>query len=203
VEAGRGFEDLESGDSRDRRESPERQARAESMTRNDQEIPMTPLHAQTQGKFVLFNIPAKERVAGGPVMRGFVEIEAPEEDAEPVKVRVAGWSEVARDSGREYLSLKVANTEGEDRETYSVGPFYGRLFKTVTKTKAGEVRYFGFIEDAEKVGEDEQGRGVYERHWELAIRAKRAVSGDGRTVYISGHLGPRKEPNGQAGAIAF
>jgi hypothetical protein len=202
VEAGRAFEDLESGDSR---ESPERQERAESMTRNDQEIAMTPLHAQTEAKFVLFNIPAKERVAGGPVMRGFVEIEAPEEDAEPVKVQqVAGWSEVARDSGREYLSLKVANTESEDRELYSVGPFYGRLFKTVTRTKAGEVmRYFGFIEDAEKVGEDEQGRGVYERHWELAIRAKRAVSGDGRTVYISGHLGPRKEPNGEANAIAF
>lgn len=170
----------------------------------DQETPMTPLHAQTQAKFVLFNIPAAERVAGGPVMRGFLEIASGEEGGEPTKIQVAGWAELARDTGRDYLSLKVANTEGEGREVYTVGPFYGRLFKHVTKTANGEtVRYFGFIEDAERVGEDEHGRGVYERHWELAIRAKRAVSHDGRTVYISGHVGPRREASVRAGEIAF
>ncbi len=165
---------------------------------------MTPLHAHTTGKFVLFNIPPRERVHEGPVMRGFVEIPALEEHGEPVKVQVAGWAEVARDSGRDYLSLKVANTEGEERDTYTVGPFYGRLFKAVTKTPSGEtVRYFGFIEDAEKIGEDEHGRGIYERHWELAIRAKRAVSADGRTVYISGFIGPKREPSGIGSDLAF
>jgi hypothetical protein len=168
------------------------------------ETAMTPLHAQTVAKFVLFTIAPAERVAGGPVMRGFVEIANAQDGAEPTKVQVAGWSELARDTGREYLSLKVANTDADDREAYTVGPFYGRLFKHITKTAAGEtVRYFGYIEDAEKVGEDEHGRGVYERHWELGIRAKRAVSQDGRTVYIHGHVGPKKEPNGRGGEIAF
>ena len=69
---------------------------------------MTPLHAQTTAKFVLFTIPAAERVAGGPVMRGFVEMASAQDSAEPTKVQVAGWSELARDTGREYLSLKAS-----------------------------------------------------------------------------------------------
>jgi len=175
-------------------------------TPSPQESSMDTLNSNTQAKFVLFNIPVAERVAGGPVMRGFLEIAQPEKpDAEPIKVQVAGWPEIARDTGREYLSLKVANTQTENRDAYTVGPFYGRLFKNATKTKAGgeTVHYFGFIEDAEKVDEDEQGRGVYRRRWQLAVRAKREVSRDGRTVYINGHVGPSREASARSDEIAF
>ena len=67
----------------------------------------------------------------------------------PVKVQVAAWLKIGRSSGTEYLSLKVGNNNPEEPETYTVGPFYGRLFRQVEGTRT---RYFGFIEEAEKTG---------------------------------------------------
>lgn len=144
------------------------------------------LSGETRARFVLFAIPAAERVDDGPVMRGLLETDAG-------KINVAAWKKVARDSGNEYLSLKVGNTRPRDERAQSsagdewlVGPFYGRLFKDVTATRsAKKTRYFGFIEDSVKVGE-----GSYRTNWQLQIRAKPNVSGDRRTPYIDGTTSP-------------
>ncbi len=69
----------------------------------EQSTPLV-LNGQTRGKFVLFGIPAAERVEDGPVMRGLLETDAG-------KINVAGWKKIGRDSGAEYLSLKVGNTK--------------------------------------------------------------------------------------------
>ncbi len=106
------------------------------------------LNGTTFGKFVLFGIPRADQVKDGPVMRGLVEVKTEAQGA-PVKVQVAAWLKIGRSSGTEYLSLKVGNNDPEDPETYTVGPFYGRLFRQVDGTRT---RYFGFIEEAEKTG---------------------------------------------------
>jgi hypothetical protein len=144
------------------------------------------LNSTTVGKFVLFGIPQVDRVKGGPVMRGLVEVKTDAQGA-PVKVQVAAWLKIGRSSGTEYLSLKVGNNDPEDPETYTVGPFYGRLFRQVEGTR---VRYFGFVEEAEKTGEDENGQGTYVTHWQLRITARAAVSHDQKTQYISGRVAP-------------
>jgi hypothetical protein len=150
------------------------------------------LDGNTRGKFVLFAIPASERVDDGPVMRGLLE-------TEQGRINVAGWKRVARDTGTEYLSLKVGNVKprGGDapRDTpdeWLIGPFYGRLFKEVTPSRGiKKVRYFGFIEDAVKVGEDsDTGKGRYRTNWQVQIRAKPNVSKDGKTHYIDGSASP-------------
>lgn len=146
----------------------------------------TILNGATVGKFVLFGIPRTEQVKDGPVMRGLVEVKA-EGHAAPVKVQVAAWLKIGRTSGTEYLSLKVGNNNPDDPETYTVGPFYGRLFRQV---EGSRTRYFGFIEEAEKTGEDENGQGTYVTHWQLRVSAKSAVSNDQKTKYISGSVAP-------------
>lgn len=166
------------------------------------------LHADTEAKFCLFNIALSERRAGGPIMRGFLEITNPE-GGEPIKVNVGAWAKVGAESGTEYLSLKVGNRAPKEEQAgdgsadlYTVGPFYGRLFRQVEKRESGDkVRYFGFIEDSEKVREDASGRGVYETHWQLRVSAKRAVSNDGQTRYLVGTTGravaPRSADNAE------
>jgi hypothetical protein len=144
------------------------------------------LHGASVGKFVLFGIPRTELVKGGPVMRGLIEIKG-ENNGAPLKVQVAAWLKIGRSSGAEYLSLKVGNNSPDDPEHYSVGPFYGRLFRQVEGTRT---RYFGFIEEAEKTGEDENGQGTYVTHWQLRVNAKPAVSNDQKTKYISGNVSP-------------
>jgi len=144
----------------------------------------------TRGKFVLFAIPAAERVADGPLMRGLLETEAG-------KINVAGWKRVARDTGSEYLSLKVGNTrprredEADDAPVeWTIGPYYGRLFRAEV-ARSGRVRYFGIIESAERVGEDKRThKGIYKTHWQAQIKAHPTVSGDGRTHYIDGTASP-------------
>jgi hypothetical protein len=144
------------------------------------------LNGTTLGKFVLFGIPRADQVKDGPVMRGLVEVKT-ETHGAPVKVQVAAWLKIGRSSGTEYLSLKVGNNNPEDPETYTVGPFYGRLFRQV---EGSRTRYFGFIEEAEKTGEDENGQGTYVTHWQLRVSAKAAVSNDQKTKYISGSVAP-------------
>ena len=144
------------------------------------------LNGTTFGKFVLFGIPRADQVKGGPVMRGLVEVKA-ETQGTPAKVQVAAWLKIGRSSGTEYLSLKVGNNDPEDPETYTVGPFYGRLFR---QGEGARVRFFGFIEEAEKTGEDENGQGTYVTHWQLRVSAKAAVSNDQKTKYISGSVAP-------------
>jgi hypothetical protein len=144
------------------------------------------LNGATVGKFVLFGIPRADQVKDGPVMRGLVEVKTEGQGA-PVKVQVAAWLKIGRTSGTEYLSLKVGNNDPEDPETYTVGPFYGRLFRQV---EGSRTRYFGFIEEAEKTGEDENGQGTYVTHWQLRVAAKAAVSNDQKTKYISGSVAP-------------
>ena len=144
------------------------------------------LNGATLGKFVLFGIPRGDQVKDGPVMRGLVEVKTESQGA-PVKVQVAAWLKIGRSSGTEYLSLKVGNNDPEDPETYTVGPFYGRLFRQV---EGSRTRYFGFIEEAEKTGEDENGQGTYVTHWQLRVSAKSAVSNDQKTKYISGSVAP-------------
>ena len=150
------------------------------------------LDGETRGKFVLFAIPVADRVEDGPVMRGLLE-------TDEGKVNVAAWKKLARDTGNEYLSLKVGNTKRRDENTpdgapdeWLVGPFYGRLFKEVTSLRdSTRTRYFGFIEDSVKVGEDAKThKGVYKTNWQVQIKAKPAVSGDGKTHYIDGSLSP-------------
>jgi hypothetical protein len=151
------------------------------------------LNGSTRAKFCLFAIPEGERVEDGPVMRGFLETDAG-------KVNVAGWKKFARDSGNEYLSLKVGNTKKRDDDTpedapdeWLVGPFYGRLFKEITVSRGEKrTRYFGFVEDSVKTGEDEAtGKGIYRTNWQVQVRAKPDVSGDGRTRYINGSAYPK------------
>jgi hypothetical protein len=144
------------------------------------------LNQHTQAKFVLFAISRADLVDKGPVMRGFIEVKR-DENAAPVKVNVAAWLKIGRTSGTEYLSLKVGNNNPDDPEDYSVGPFYGRLFRQVEGTRT---RYFGFIEDTEKTGQDENGQGMYETHWQIRITAKPALSNDQKTRYISGQVAP-------------
>jgi hypothetical protein len=159
------------------------------------------LNGTTLGKFVLFGIPRADRVKDGPVMRGLVEVKTDAHGA-PVKVQVAAWLKIGRTSGTEYLSLKVGNNNPDDPETYTVGPFYGRLFRQVEGTR---VRYFGFIEEAEKTGEDENGQGTYVTHWQLRITAKAAVSHDQKTEYISGRVSPSQmnEQEEQSSGLPF
>jgi len=154
-----------------------------------QKIASDLLNAHTHAKFVLFGIARADQVDKGPVMRGFIEVKG-EEGAPAVKVNVAAWLKIGRTSGTEYLSLKVGNNNPEEPEDYSVGPFYGRLFRQV---EGNRTRYFGFIEDSEKTGEDESGHGTYETHWQVRINAKPAVSNDQKTRYISGQVSPSQE----------
>lgn len=148
-----------------------------------------------QAKFVLFAIRPEERVNSGPVMRGFIELPAVD-GAESVKISVAGWAKVGRESGTEYLSLKVGNTrqppEGHTGPAeWEIGPFYGRLFKETANSRQGaRIRYFGFVEHSERTGEDKNQRGIYTTHWQVSVHAKRAISGDGRTTYLSGTVTP-------------
>ena len=109
---------------------------------------------------------------------------------------------IGRSSGTEYLSLKVGNNDPEDPETYTVGPFYGRLFRQV---EGSRTRYFGFIEEAEKTGEDENGQGTYVTHWQLRVSAKAAVSNDQKTKYISGSVAPSQmhEQEEEASSLPF
>jgi hypothetical protein len=144
------------------------------------------LNGATFGKFVLFGIPRADQVKDGPVMRGLVEVKT-ETHGAPVKVQVAAWLKIGRSSGTEYLSLKVGNNNPDDPETYTVGPFYGRLFRQV---EGARTRYFGFIEEAEKTGEDENGQGTYVTHWQLRVSARSALSNDQKTKYISGSVAP-------------
>jgi hypothetical protein len=144
------------------------------------------LNGATFGKFVLFGIPRADQAKDGPVMRGLVEVKT-ETHGAPVKVQVAAWLKIGRSSGTEYLSLKVGNNNPDDPETYTVGPFYGRLFRQV---EGSRTRYFGFIEEAEKTGEDENGQGTYVTHWQLRVSARSAVSNDQKTKYISGSVAP-------------
>ena len=162
-------------------------------TSTSKEISM--LNADTTAKFVLFNIRAADRVENGPVMRGFVEIEGEaaegEEKPEALKVNVAAWPKVGRESGGDYLSLKIGNNSAEHPEVYTVGQFFGRLFRHVEqKTTGDKKRYFGFIEDSERTGADENGRGIYQTHWQLRINAKPTNSNDGKTHYIAGAVAP-------------
>ena len=147
------------------------------------------LNPRTHAKFVLFGIPRVDQVDKGPVMRGFIEVKTDDEPT-PIKVNVAAWLKIGRTSGTEYLSLKVGNNNPEEPTDYSVGPFYGRLFRQVEGTRT---RYFGFIEDSEKTGEDENGQGTYETHWQIRITAKPALSNDQKTRYISGQVTPSQQ----------
>jgi len=159
------------------------------------------LNGTTLGKFVLFGIPRADQVKDGPVMRGLVEVKT-ETHGAPVKVQVAAWLKIGRSSGTEYLSLKVGNNNPDDPETYTVGPFYGRLFRQV---EGSRTRYFGFIEEAEKTGEDENGQGTYVTHWQLRVSAKAAVSNDQKTKYISGSIAPSQmnEPEEESTSLPF
>lgn len=164
------------------------------------------LDGDTRGKFVLFAIAASDRVEDGPVMRGLLE-------TDEGKINVAGWKRVARDSGNEYLSLKVGNTKpredgaGDTPDEWLIGPFYGRLFKQVNEGRDGKrTRYFGFIEHSEKVGEDAAShKGIYRTHWQVQIKARPNVSNDGKTHYIDGTASPAGNRNGgeDAGPLPF
>ena len=161
------------------------------------------LNENTSGKFVLFNIKAADRVENGPVMRGFLEIEGEaaeaEDKPEALKVNVAAWAKVGRESGGDYLSLKIGNNSAEHPEVYTVGPFFGRLFRQVEpKTTGDKKRYFGFIEDSERTGADENGRGIYQTHWQLRINGKPTTSNDGKTHYIAGAVAPSQSEQAAA-----
>lgn len=155
-------------------------------TMNMQDTTTDILNEKTHAKFVLFAIPKTEQVAKGPIMRGIIEVKT-EDTLPPVKVNVAAWLKISPTTGTEYLSLKVGNNSQDDPEDYTVGPFYGRLFRQVEGTRT---RYFGLIEDAEKTGENESGQAMYATHWQIRVNAKPAVSNDGRTRYISGQVTP-------------
>ena len=147
------------------------------------------LNATTKANFALFNFVPK---AGDgdmdkeyPLMSGFLE--NPE-----FKVHVGAFLKVAKESGKQYLSLSVGNEKDEKT-------FYGRLFK---ETKPGkEDSYFGYIEETVKVpAKKKSEEDVYETVWQLGIRAKQTVSEDGKKKYISGSVYPITK-KGQSGEV--
>jgi hypothetical protein len=152
------------------------------------------LDGTTRGKFVLFTIPAADRVDDGPVMRGFIETDAG-------KVNVAGWKKTGRESGTDYLSLKVGNTKQraadapqDQPDEWVIGPYYGRLFRETVKDgeRVKVRRYFGFVEDSVRVGEDPTThKGVYRTNWQIQVKAKPDLSNDQRTHYVNGSVHPR------------
>ena len=122
------------------------------------------LNQHTQAKFVLFAISRADLVDKGPVMRGFIEVKT-DENAAPVKVNVAAWLKIGRTSGTEYLSLKVGNNNPDDPEEYSVGPFYGRLFRQVEGTRT---RYSDSSKMRRRPGRMRTGRGCMRRTGKFA-----------------------------------
>jgi hypothetical protein len=153
------------------------------------------------GKLVLFPIKQAERVPDGPVMRGFIEPKGEPQN----KVNVAAWSKIGRESGTEYLSLKVGNNSAAQPRVYSVGPYFGSMFRQV-EDEGRKIRYFGFIEDAERTGEDGGGRGIYSMRGRVRFTAKRAVSSDGQTHYLTGLIVAAETPqpdNGEGGVFPF
>lgn len=135
------------------------------------------------GKLVLFPIKKADRVPDGPIMRGFIEPKGRPQD----KVNVAGWSKIGRESGTEYVSLKAGNNSAEQPDVYSVGPYFGSMFRQIDgEGEHKKVRYFGSIEDSQRTGEDRDGGGIYTTHGRVRFNGKRAVSGDGKTQYITG-----------------
>jgi hypothetical protein len=169
--------------------------------------PAISLNGSTRARFVLFAIPPAERVDDGPLMRGQLE-------TEQGRINVAGWKRVARDSGNEYLSLKVGITKPREPDApkgrpdeWLLGPFYGRLFKQAASRRRGgqAVRYFGFIEHAERVSEDPvTNQGQYKTLWQLHVKARPSISHDGRTHYIDGSAyPPGARPDAGEAALPF
>lgn len=162
---------------------------AETAVQNSIEI-----NGATGAKFLLFPIPVADRVLDGPIMRGFLDLGSDQQ------VQVGAWKRIGKESGTEYLSLKVANTKKPDEnaspsesEEYLVGPYYGRLFKEIKGQGENErVRYFGYIEHSEKVGIDAGGQNIYQTYWQLQINARPQTSGDQKR-YIGGTVNPKGE----------
>ena len=161
---------------------------------NTQELEETmQVDGRTRGRVCLFPIPKADRVADGPVMRGFLETDAGQ-------IQLAAWKRIGRESGNEYLSLKLGNTKRPDAnaspdaaEQWMVGPFYGRLFKQVSgEGEKQKTRYFGFFEKSDKTGVDSASeQGIYSKEWQLQIAAKPATYGEDQP-YITGDAFPKE-----------
>ena len=89
------------------------------------------LHAQTNAKGALFNIKAADRRDNGPVMSGNFEVNAK-------KINVAAFLKISRESGKDYLNLKIGTTGGP--------VFYGRLFRNDDKLGDSSPDYSGYVE---------------------------------------------------------
>lgn len=122
------------------------------------------LHANTIAKGALFNVQANDRKVNGPAMTGNFEVNSE-------RINVSGYLKVARESGKDYLNLKIGEKSGP--------VFYGKLFRNVDKKGEKSPDYSGYVELG--IGNDAP---------QLRVAGWRMKSRDQQTPYISLELAP-------------
>jgi len=110
----------------------------------------------------LFTVAADRKVANGPLMTGLINL------TEKDSVEMAAFIKTGKESGKEYLSLKIQTGKGD------TAPLYGRLFRTEAKKSDKAADYFGAID-----------LGAGDNAPELRIAGWKRTSKDGKTQFVS------------------
>jgi uncharacterized protein (DUF736 family) len=87
----------------------------------------------TKAQGALFSIADGDRTPNGPLMTGNVEHNS-------VKINLTAFLKTSRDTGLDYLNLRVGDPRKDDPV------FYGRLFRNTDKREANSPDYTGYIE---------------------------------------------------------
>jgi len=122
------------------------------------------LQADTKAKGALFKVKADARKDNGPSMTGNFEVNSK-------KISIGAFLKVSKESGKDYLNLKVGDKEGP--------VFYGKLFRNTEKKGEKSPDYTGYVEL--DTGNDAP---------QLRIAGWKAKSRDQKTSYISLELAP-------------
>jgi uncharacterized protein (DUF736 family) len=122
------------------------------------------LQINTKAKGALFTVKADERKDNGPSMTGHFE-------ANSQKISIAAFLKVSKESGKDYLNLKMGEKDGPI--------FYGKLFRNTDKKGEKSPDYSGYVELG--IGDDVP---------QLRIAGWRMKSRDQKTSYISLELAP-------------
>lgn len=122
------------------------------------------LNADTKAKGALFTVKANDRKDNGPTMTGNFEVNSS-------KISVAAFLKVSKESGKDYLNLKIGEKEGPS--------FYGKLFRNTEKKAEKSPDYTGYVELG--TGNDAP---------QLRIAGWKAKSRDQKTSYISLEIAP-------------
>lgn len=136
------------------------------------------LNAETKAKGALFTVKAEDRKENGPIMTGNFELEEG-------KIAIAAFLKTAKETGKQYLNLKVGNKNDQ--------PLYGRLFRVEEKKGEKSPDYTGYV----ALGSDEEAP-------ELRVAGWKTKSKDGNTSYISLVIEPpakKSEGNGEGSEL--